>query len=193
MTQTLMALSAARNTTGEFEQRLAILEKELDQLRASVPDANKVTLLAFSGNLDKLLAGLIVATTAASLGMEVTVFFTFWGINALKQRRLMQGKGVMSRAIDLMTPAGPDNMPVSQLDMLGAGRVMLRKMMADKGMISPSELLQEARQAGVKLIACSMTMQVMDIRPEELDEDIEVAGAAGYLMHASRSGCTLFV
>jgi len=175
------------------EQRIADLEVRLEHLEASVPRADKVTLLVFSGELDKVLAGLIIATTAASLGMSVTVFFTFWGLNVLKEKRTYSGKDIKERMIDLMTPIGPSGMNVSQLNMLGAGRVMLKMMMKDKDVVSAAELLEIAKESGVKLMACSMTMQVMGIREDELTSGIEVAGAASYLVDASRSGCTLFI
>ncbi len=175
------------------EQRIADLEVRLDQLEASVPRSDKVTLLVFSGELDKVLAGLMIATTAASLGMSVTVFFTFWGLNVLKEKRTYTGKDIKERMIDLMTPAGPGGMNVSQLNMLGAGRIMLKMMMKDKDVVSAAELLEIAKESGVKLVACSMTMQVMGIKQDELTSGIEVAGAASYLVDASRSGCTLFI
>jgi peroxiredoxin family protein len=175
------------------EQRIADLEVRLEQLEASVPRADRVTLLIFSGALDKVLAGLMIATTAASLGMSVTVFFTFWGLNVLKEKRTYTGKDIKERMIDLMTPTGPGGMNVSQLNMLGAGRIMLKMMMKDKDVVSAAELLEIAKESGVKLVACSMTMQVMGIREDELTTGIEVAGAASYLVDASRSGCTLFI
>lgn len=175
------------------EHRIADLEVRLGQLEASVPRADKVTLLVFSGELDKVLAGLMIATTAASLGMNVTVFFTFWGLNVLKEKRTYIGKDIKERMIDLMTPTGPGGMNVSQLNMLGAGRIMLKMMMKDKDVVSAAELLEIAKESGVKLVACSMTMQVMGIKEDELTSGIEVAGAASYLVDASRSGCTLFI
>jgi peroxiredoxin family protein len=177
----------------DMESRIERLEREIRQLRDEAPRTDKATLLIFSGELDKVLAGLIIATTAASLGMEVTAFFTFWGINVLKKKRVLQGKGIMEKMIDVMTPAGPQGMGVSQMNMLGAGAAMLKMMMKDKDVVSADELLELAKEAEVKLIACSMTMQVMGIREAELMEGIEVAGAASYLQDASRSSVTLFI
>jgi peroxiredoxin family protein len=177
----------------DMESRIERLEREIRLLRDEAPRTDKATLLIFSGELDKVLAGLIIATTAASLGMEVTAFFTFWGINVLKKKRVLQGKGIMEKMIDVMTPAGPQGMGVSQMNMLGAGAAMLKMMMKDKDVVSADELLELAKEAEVKLIACSMTMQVMGIREAELMEGIEVAGAASYLQDASRSSVTLFI
>ncbi len=93
----------------------------------------------------------------------------------------------------MMTPTGPGSMGVSQMNMLGAWRTMLKQMMRDKDIVSAEELLDIARDSGVRLVACSMTMQVMGIRGEELGSGIEIAGAASYLVDASHSGCTLFI
>lgn len=175
------------------EERLNALESELDSLRRQTPDANKITLLFFSGEQDKVLAGLMIAATAASMGQNVTAFFTFWGINVLKEKRLYSGKDLKERMIDLMTPAGANHMGVSQLNMLGMGPMMLKQMMKDKHIVSVDELLGLCQESGVRIVACSMTLQVMGIRQEELASGIEVAGAASYLADASHSGCTLFI
>lgn len=177
----------------QLEERIAQLEQEVESLRAKTPDANKATLLFFSGDQDKALAGLMIGTTAASMGMDVTMFFTFWGVNVLKQKRSYSGKDLKEKMIDLMTPAGADHMGVSQLNMLGMGPMMLKMMMKDKNVVSADEMLELARDSGVHIIACSTTMQVMGFKSEELLDGIEVAGAASYMAEASHSGCTLFI
>jgi peroxiredoxin family protein len=152
-----------------------------------------VSLILFSGELDKVLASLIIASTAASMGMEVSVFFTFWGINVLKEKRIIEHKALLEKMIDIMTPVGPDDMPVSQMNMLGAGAALLKRMMKDKHVIAAHELLDVARESGVKLHVCSMTMQVMGLRKEELITEIDEVGAAAYVQEASRAGLTLFI
>ncbi|TCK19491.1 peroxiredoxin family protein [Thiogranum longum] len=190
-------MKPAVNTPGihtfSSEDRISLLEQEVQELRRNTPDSNKVTLLMFSGDQDKALAGLTVATTAAAMGMDVTLFFTFWGINVLKQKRLYAGKNIKEKMIDLMTPAGANSMGVSKLNMLGAGAGMLKQMMHDKHVASAEELLELAIDNGVHVIACSMTLQVMGIKEDELIGGIDVAGAASYLAEASQSGCTLFI
>lgn len=176
-----------------LEDRIANLEQEVLHLREQAPRADKATLLIFSSDLDKVLAGLVIATTAASMGMEVTVFFTFWGLNVLKEKRVYHGKAVMERMIDLMTPTGPGHMGVSRMNMGGAGAAMLKHMMKGKNVMSGDEFLSLAKESGVRLIACSMSMDVMGIRKEELTDGIDVGGAAAYLGEAARSGVTLFI
>jgi peroxiredoxin family protein len=168
-------------------------EQKIRQPENTAPETDKVTLLVFSGELDRVLAGLTIAATAASLGMDVMVFFTFWGINVLKEKRSYSGKDIKERMIDILTPAGPGSMGVSRVNMLGAGRTMLKQMMKEKDIVSAEELLEIARESGVRLVACRVTMQVMGIRGDELTQDIEVAGAASYLVDASRSDWMLYI
>lgn len=177
----------------DIEARISALEQDLKNLREQTPRANNVTLLVFSGELDKVLASLIIATTAASMGMKVTVFFTFWGINALKDKRILEGKNLMEKMLDVMTPMGAQGMAISQMNWMGAGASMLKAMLKEKNIVSAAELLDLAKDAGVRLIACSMTMQVMGLKAEELSDGIEIAGAASYLEDACKSGCTMFI
>ena len=194
-TSGLHKVPEATRTTKELslEERVTELEKKVERLGELTPRSDKITLLIFSGELDKVLAGLIIATTAASLDKEVTVFFSFWGINVLKEKRVLENKALMDKMIDILTPTGADHMGVSQMNMLGAGAAMLKRMMKDKGVIGVQELLEIAKESEVKLVACSMTLQVMGIREEELTDHVEVGGAATYLEDASHSGVTLFI
>jgi len=169
------------------------LEQKIHQPEETAPGTDRVTLLVFTAELDRALAGLVIAATAASRGMQVTVFFTFWGINVLKEKHSYSGKVIKERMIDMLTPAGPESMRDYRRTLLGAGRTMLKQMLKEKDVVSAEELLEIARARGVRLVACNMTMQVMGIREEELTRDIEIAGAASYLKDASRSGCTLFI
>ena len=136
-------------------------------------------------------ASLIIASTAASMSMEVEIFFTFWGINVLKEKRIIENKDLLEKMIDIMTPAGPEGMPVSQMNMLGAGAALLKRMMKEKDVISANELLDVARESGVKLNVCSMTMEVMGIRKEELITDIEEVGAASYITKPFKSSTVI--
>ncbi len=188
--------AALAERVGRLEQQLQRLEsiqREVDALRNSTPRSDKVALVLFSGELDKVLASLIIASTAASMGMDVSIFFSFWGINVLKEKRVIEHKALLEKMIDIMTPVGPENMPVSQMNMLGAGAALLKRMMKEKEVISAKELLDVARESGVTLHVCSMTMQVMGIRKEELITDIDEVGAATYIQHASQAGLTLFI
>ena len=176
-----------------LEERITRLEQELQALRASVPRSDKTTLVLFSDDLDKALAALVIATAAASLEMDTSMFFTFWGINVLKERRVFEGKDLTHRLLECFTPAGAKDLSVSHMNMLGAGAAMLRKIMEEKNVLSVEELLSIAKENGVQLYVCSMSMEVMGIELTELTEGVEVAGVAAYLQEARHSGITLFI
>jgi peroxiredoxin family protein len=170
----------------------AYVDQRLAELRARQPD-DRVTLVVFSGELDRNLAALVIATGATAMGLEVSIFYTFWGLTALKKRSTMRGKGLKEKLFALMTPGRLNRMPVSKMNFGGMGRVMLQSMMRDKQVASVDELFDMARQLGVKLIACTMSMDVMGIAREELIDGIEVGGVATFLGDAARSRVSLFV
>ena len=176
-----------------LSEQVARLEREVESLRASTPRSDKVTLVVFSDELDKALAALVIATAASVLEMETSLFFTFWGINILRERRVFEGKDIMHRLIECMTPAGPKELEVSHMNLLGAGAAMMKQMMEKKNVLSVEEFLDLAKESGVKLYVCSMSMDVMGIEKRELAEGIEVAGVATYLQEARYSGITLFI
>jgi peroxiredoxin family protein len=170
----------------------AYVDQRLAELRARQPD-DRVTLVVFSGELDRNLAALVIATGAVAMGLEVSIFYTFWGLSALKKQPTLRGKGLKERLFALMTPNRLNRMPVSKMNFGGVGRVMLQSMMRDKQVASVDELFDMARQLGVKLIACTMSMDVMGIAPEELIDGVALGGVATFLGDAARSRVALFV
>ena len=180
----------------EVERRIGDLRKELkeeiDGLRERTV-GNRVTMVVFSGDLDRVIASLVIATGAASMGLEVSMFFTFWGLAVLKKVRQLTGKNVLEKAFSLMTPAGLGGLGVSKMNFAGAGALMLRRMMKDKDVASVEELFAMAREMGVRIVACSMTMDIMSVKEEELVDNVELGGVATYLGDASDSKVTLFI
>jgi peroxiredoxin family protein len=170
----------------------AYVDERLRTLAERLPD-DRVTLVVFSGDLDRNLAALVIATGAVAMGLEVTIFYTFWGLSALKKRPRLAGKTWKERLFALMTPRRLGAMPVSRLNLGGVGRTMLQSMMRDKRVASIDELFDLARQMGVKLIACTLSMDVMGIAREELLDDVALGGAATFLGDAARSRVALFV
>ena len=182
--------------TQEVERRVGDLRKELKEELDALRDrtvGNRVTMVVFSGDLDRVIAALVIATGAASMGMEVSMFFTFWGLSALKKGRQLGGKNLLEKAFSLMTPAGIRGLGVSKMNFGGAGALMLRKMMKDKDVASVEELFALAREMGVRMVACSMTMDIMSVKEEELIDNLELGGVATYLGDASDSKVTLFI
>ena len=184
--------ASAQEKIAEIEERLKALETQLQQIRDELPD-NKVSIIVFSGDLDKVLASFVIATGAAAVGMDVSMFFTFWGLNALKKRRDLSGKNFMEKMFALMTPVGTEGLGVSKMNFFGIGAKMLRAMMKRKRVASLEELAQMARDLGVKIIACQMAMDVMGVKADELWDGIEVGGVASFLAEATKSKITLFI
>jgi peroxiredoxin family protein len=179
-----------------FEGRLSALESKVDTEVAAIKEQlpeDKASIIVFSGDLDKALAAFIIATGAATMGLEVTMFFTFWGMGAIKTQRLMDGKSLPERMMAMMTPASSLELAPSKLAFFGAGSVMLRQMMKDKSVASFEELVGLARELGVKLVACEMSMDVMGIRHEELAPDVQLGGVATFLADATKSRVSLFI
>jgi peroxiredoxin family protein len=154
---------------------------------------DRVSLVVFSGELDRVLAAFVIATGAASLGMEVSMFFTFWGLSALRKKKVYRGKRWNENMMALMTPGGSRGLAVSKLNFFGVGAKLLRKMMRDRHVASLEELIAMAREFGIKIVACTMSMDVLGITREELVDNIEVGGAATFLGDAARSRVSLFI
>ena len=175
-----------------LEERLSQLESQMQQMREELPE-DRVSIIVFSGDLDKVLPAFIIATGAAAMGMQVSLFFTFWGLNALKKRRDLSGKGFLEKLFALMTPVGTEGLGVSKMNFFGIGAKLLRTLMKQKQVASLEELAQMAREMGVKIIACQMSMDVLGITKDELWDGIEVGGVAAFLADATKSKVTLFI
>ncbi|MEZ8219638.1 Peroxiredoxin family protein [Candidatus Fervidibacteria bacterium JGI MDM2 SSWTFF-3-K9] len=175
-----------------LEERIAQLEAQMQQVREELPE-NRVSIIVFSGDLDKVLPAFIIATGAAAMGMQVSLFFTFWGLNALKKRRDLSGKGFLEKLFALMTPVGTEGLGVSKMNFFGIGAKLLRTLMKQKQVASLEELAQMAQDMGVKIIACQMSMDVLGITKDELWDGIEVGGVATFLADATKSKITLFI
>jgi peroxiredoxin family protein len=154
---------------------------------------NKATIVVFSGDMDKVFAAFIIATGAAASGMETTMFFTFWGLKAIQKGNLT-GKGFLGKMIGLMNRGGIERIGPSRFNFGGIGRGLFKKMMKDKKVVSLRELLETAIDLDVKLYACKMSMDVMEIGKEDLIDEVSgLMGVAGYIKEASESEVTLFI
>jgi peroxiredoxin family protein len=154
----------------------------------------KMTIIFFSGTLDKALAMLILSTTAASLGMEVSVFFTFWGLNFLKKDTVYKKKNVLQKMMEFMTPKNMNSLPLSNMNMLGMGPVMMKKLMKSSKMPDIGELFKLAREFKVKFYPCSTSCGMMGVTKENMIEGAEaVVGAATFLKLANEAKINLFI
>lgn len=163
---------------------------------ASVPAAlsREKCLVVFSGDLDRVMAAVILANTAASMGDRVTLYFTFWGLAALRKPGLVATrKPLIFRMLGWMLPRGAARLKLSRMHMAGAGTAMMKGIMRSKGMPELSRMLEDARRNGVRILACSLTMDMLGMSREELLDGVEVGGAGTYLGIASESGVNLFI
>jgi NADPH-dependent 2,4-dienoyl-CoA reductase/sulfur reductase-like enzyme/peroxiredoxin family protein/rhodanese-related sulfurtransferase/TusA-related sulfurtransferase len=152
------------------------------------------TMVVFSGELDKVLASLIIAQGAVAQGKKVTMFFTFWGLNALrKPDKVKVNKNATEKMFGTMMPRGAGKLPLSNMNMLGMGKSMIEGIMKKKNVDDLPTMLKKAQEMGVRFIACTMSMDLMGIKPEELIDDIEYAGVASYIAANEDAGTTLFI
>jgi peroxiredoxin family protein len=164
------------------------------EVEQAVDQANELSIIVFSGDLDKVLAAFIIANGAAVMDKPVTMFFTFWGLNVLRRgERVSVKKGLVERMFGRMMPRGADKLTLSKMNMGGMGTRMMKRAMAQKNVYSLPTLMQSARDAGVRLVACTMSMQVMGIAQEELIDGVEFGGVASFLDAADRSKTALFI
>jgi NADPH-dependent 2,4-dienoyl-CoA reductase/sulfur reductase-like enzyme/peroxiredoxin family protein/rhodanese-related sulfurtransferase/TusA-related sulfurtransferase len=161
---------------------------------APAPVSDKKTMVVFSGDLDKVLAAFVIANGALAMGSEVTLFFTFWGLNALRKTEAPPvRKSFLDRMFGMMMPRGAARLKLSKMNMGGAGTAMMKHVMKQKNVESLPDLMAAARKGGVKIVACSMSMDVMGITREELVDGIEVGGVAAFLGESADAGMTLFI
>lgn len=152
------------------------------------------TLVVFSDDLDKALASFIIANGAAASGKKVTMFFTFWGLNILrKQEAVKVKKGLIDKLFGFMMPRGQSKLVLSKMHMGGMGTSMMKQVMKDKNVLPLGELIQMAKASGVKFIACTMSMDIMGIKPEELIDGVEFGGVAKYISETESANSNLFI
>jgi NADPH-dependent 2,4-dienoyl-CoA reductase/sulfur reductase-like enzyme/peroxiredoxin family protein/rhodanese-related sulfurtransferase/TusA-related sulfurtransferase len=164
------------------------------QAPAAADRSDRKTLVVFSGDLDKVLAAFVIANGASTMGAKVSMFFTFWGLNALRREQPPPvEKDALSKMFGMMMPRGAERLKLSKLNMLGAGTAMMKHVMSSKNVDSLPTLMTQARHSGVRLIACSMSMDVMGIKREELIDGVEIGGVATFLGEADQSGTTMFI
>jgi len=160
-----------------------------------VEEKEKLAIVMFSGDLDRALAGFILATTAASMGMEVSMYFTFWGLNIIKKNEgSIRSKGLMRKMLNFMNRGGSRRLKLSKFNMLGLGTWMMKRLMRETHMPSIDEFITMAKNMGVKLIPCTSTCGVMGL-PEDAfrGEANSLAGAAYFLGEARNSKVALFI
>lgn len=204
--------AAAQLATGGLENRLVALESELRRLAQASLDQStrlehttellrgagqqeKLSLIVFSGSLDRLIAAFVLATGAAAMGMQVSMFFTFWGTAALRREKVHVKKTLLERMFGWMLPKGVKKLPLSQMNMAGGGPAMIRYVMKKNGVASIEEMIELSKELGVELNVCSMSMELLGMKPDELIEypGRSFCGVAKFLETAAPGKITMFV
>lgn len=176
----------ANDTDGTERQEI-----ELNQVEE---ENEKMTLLVFSSDLDKVLGAFVIATGAALMDVQVTMFFAFWGLNVLrKDQATAGGKNFMSKMLAWVLPKGPDKLKLSNMNMMGMGTSMMKHVMKKQKVMDLPSLIKMAQELDVKFVACEMSMNVMGFKKEELLDGVQLAGVATAISEASDSKVQLFI
>ncbi|MEK4080659.1 DsrE/DsrF/DrsH-like family protein [Solibacillus sp. FSL W7-1472] len=157
-------------------------------------EKKRTTIVLFSGDYDKAMAAYIIANGAAAYDHEVTIFHTFWGINALrKQEPVTVKKGFLEKMFAKMMPRGAEKLGLSKMQMLGMGPKMIKHVMNKHNALTLTQLVEMAQEQDIKLVTCTMTMDLLGLQKEELLDGIEYAGVAAYLADAEDGNVNLFI
>ena len=184
---------------GQEKSRVQALEEKVQELSRRLADLEErapedhVAIVVFSGDLDRVLAAFVIATGAAAMGQQVSMFFTFWGLSVLKKGSEFSGKTFFQKAMAMMSPSSSLELPVSKMNYFGVGAKMLRAMMKEKNVSSLEDMIALARDLGVRTIACEMSRDVMGIKDSELVEGLEHGGVASFLADSLKSRTSLFI
>jgi peroxiredoxin family protein/DNA-binding MarR family transcriptional regulator len=179
----------------DLETQFAELKSKVETLTKESAE-NKLSMIVFSGDMDKVLAALIIASGAVAMGMDVVMFFTFWGTPILRDKgKKVGGKDLMGTMFGAMLPKGACNLKLSKMNMGGMGTAMMKSLMKKKNVASVEEMLAVAGELGVKIYVCEMSMDLMGFKREEMIEypKMDFCGVAKFLEEAKSSKIQLFI
>ncbi len=174
---------------------VASVEEPAAELAAQKPEeAEKLVIFAWSGELDKVWPTLILATTGAAMGKETTVFFTFWGLFPLvKDEVRITGENWMQKMLSMMNRGGTGHLKLSKMNFAGAGKAMMMHLAREHNVASPQELMALAKEMGVKLVPCQMTMDLLGLKREDLVDGLEEPAGATTALAEAQGAITLFI
>jgi len=179
----------------DLEKQFAELKGQVELLSKEGPE-NKLSMIVFSGDMDKVLAALIIATGAVAMGMDVVMFFTFWGTPILRdKKKKVGGKDLMGKMFGAMLPKGACEVKLSKMNMGGMGTAMMKSLMKKKNVASIEEMLELAAELGVRIFVCEMSMDLMGFKREEMIDypNLNFCGVAKFLEEAKNSKIQLFM
>jgi peroxiredoxin family protein len=178
-----------------LESQIAQLKTSFDELKKDQP-SNKLSMVVFSGDMDKILAAFVIATGAVAMGMETVMFFTFWGTPVLRDKNKKSGgKDMMGKMFGAMLPKGTCEVKLSRMNMAGMGTAMMKSLMKKKNVASLEQMLEMAEELGVNIYVCEMSMDLMGFKREEMIDykNLTFCGVAKFLEEAKDSKIQLFI
>jgi len=198
MTEVLAAKVEGQNkgimTVDDLARQVADLRRQIENIKPGAED--KISIIVFGGDLDKVLAAFVIATGAVAMGMEAVMFFTFWGTPVLRDpKKKAGGKDLMGKMFGFMLPKGRNAIKLSRMNMGGMGTSMMKSLMKKKNVASLDEMLDMAAELGVKIYICEMSMSLMGFKQEEFIDypNLEYVGVATFLEQAKNSKVQLFI
>jgi peroxiredoxin family protein len=179
----------------QIEETMELLKTQMGSFQKQSPE-NKLAMVVFSGDLDKLLAAMVIATGAVAMGMEAVLFFTFWGTPVLRDKsKMIKGKDLMGKMFGAMLPKGAKDVHPSKMKMAGLGTAMMKSLMKKKNIASLEEMFELAEELGVRIVICEMSMGLMGFTRKEIIpyKHLEYGGVARFLEEAGSSKVQLFI
>jgi peroxiredoxin family protein len=184
----MMDMQNIENQFAELKSQLAALDKKTAE--------NKLSMLVFSGDLDKVIAAFIIATGAVAMGMDTVMFFSFWGTSVLRDaKKRVGGKDTFGKMFGTMLPKGMGQVKLSKMNMGGMGTAMMKSLMKKKNVASLEQFLEMAEELGVRIFICEMSMDLMGFKREEMIDykNLTYCGVAKFLEEAANSKVQLFI
>ena len=176
-----------------MEARLRELESQVAELAGATPARQGMTIIVFSGDMDKLMTAFMLATDAAALGIPVFMYFVFWGLAAVRKGNRVRGKGLLDRMLSAMLGSGPGSVGLSKWNLLGLGRPVFDRVLRLHHVEPLGNLILLARELGVRMVVCQTAMEVMGVKREELLDGVEFGGVTTVVDAAQNSATTLFI
>lgn len=185
----------------DFNTKLSELQKEIETLNNKIAllensRKDQLSIALVSGDLDKILAAMVISLAAAALDTKVKLFFSFWSLSALRDRKKKaEGKDFISKMFGLMLPNGRNKLKLSKMNMAGVGPIMINYLMKKQGVLSLDQMFKEAAELGIEITVCEMSMNLMGFKKEEMVDypNLRYAGATTFVAEANESSTQLFI
>jgi len=189
------------NNQENIDSQLNLLKTEIDTLRTRVTSLensrkDQLSMAIVSGDMDKILAAMIISLAAAAMDTQVKLFFSFWSLSALRDKnKKAKGKDFISKMFGMMLPKGKNQLKLSNMNMAGMGPVMIKSLMKKQNVLSLDQMFKEAAELGIEITVCEMSMNLMGFRKEEMIDypNIRYAGATTFVADAGESSIQLFI